>query len=47
MIALTETMVAAFPQAVGIAVMKIKSFGLMVAAVGTRVFMLETRVLKH
>ncbi|MDR1725287.1 MAG: hypothetical protein LBR28_02730 [Bacteroidales bacterium] len=44
MIALAETMVVMFPQAVGVAVMKIKSFGLMVDAMGTRVEIAMTGV---
>ncbi|MDR1725535.1 MAG: hypothetical protein LBR28_03990 [Bacteroidales bacterium] len=35
MIELMEIMVDVFPQAVGVAVMKVKSFGLTVDAVGT------------
>jgi ATP-dependent protease HslVU (ClpYQ) peptidase subunit len=44
MIELMKTRVVAFPQAVGVAVMKIKSFGLMVAAIETRVWVVGTGV---
>jgi hypothetical protein len=44
MIELMEIIVDAFPQAVGVAVMKIKSFGLMVAAIETRIWVVGTKV---
>jgi Mg2+ and Co2+ transporter CorA len=44
MIELMEIMVVVFPQAVGIAVMKVKSFGLMVEAIETRVEVIETKI---
>ncbi|MDR1725958.1 MAG: hypothetical protein LBR28_06185 [Bacteroidales bacterium] len=42
----TEMWVVVFPQAVGIAVMKVKSFGLMVAEMGTMVYEIVTLVIE-
>ncbi|MDR1847988.1 MAG: hypothetical protein LBR17_07750 [Bacteroidales bacterium] len=44
MLTATLTRIAAFPQAVGITVMKVKSFGLTIAAMGTRDEMVGTAI---